>query len=363
MSWIKGKQYFKPAMKKLSECNITGLGNSASSPLSVEAGKLLLESLNENQLEAFGLNSTMRESILSENAEEIRSFSEDNTMSNSSDWYTTVLGKFVYYKAWNNFEHIINMAVVYTPADLGMPEGAGAYKIPKVEGATAVKLSSGQLVNYSNDGKGSSTLETETFGIGTRINHRLIKRAAKGAIQKLLVAASESVSRAVATDVINSIIVGAASANTQAVGITYEAIEKAKAAIRAATNTKGELFGFEPDKIAFSTVGWRIYATSTDFKTMATRDQRMTLDEALKTKYRVIQDLLAFQAPIISVTKSSKVVHAVVVDSRWAAGFLKEEVGTVDGRIPGTLDMESIAYMDAGIVITASEAISVITAA
>ena len=274
-----------------------------------------------------------------------------------------MLGKFIYYKAWDKFDSIIGLAINYTPADLGMPEGSGAYKIPKVEGATAVKLSSGQIVDYTNDGKGEATLETETFGIGTRINHRLIKRAAKGVIQKLLQAGSESVLRAVAQDVINSIIVGASSDNTVSTGISYDAIELAKKNVASATNSKGELFGFYADKIAFSTVGWYTYAISTEFKTISGRDQRMPGNEALRSEYSIINDLVAVRAPIITATKSSKAVHAVVLDSNWAAGFLKEEVGTVDGRLPGTLDMEAIAYMDAGIVVTSAEAIAVITAA
>ena len=282
-------------------------------------------------------------------------------MSNSSGWYTSVMAKFIFYKAWDKFADIIGLAVNYTPADLGMPEGAGTYKIPKVVGAHAVKLSSGQVVNYTNDGASSVTLETETFGIGTRVNHRLVKRAAKGVIQKLLQAGSESVLRAIATDVVNSIITGAASANTVAAGISYDAIELAKKNINAATNSKSELFGFNADKIAFSTVGWYTYSISTEFKAMTERNFRMKDDEALRTSYRVVNDLIAIKAPVISVQKGSKDVHAIVIDSLWGAGFLKESMGTVDGRLPGTLDQESIAYADAGIVITGDKAIAIIT--
>lgn len=363
MTWKIGKKYFEPQMKKLSEFQHTGVGNSIGAPLSAGAGKLLMESFNDKQLEAFGLDTNMRESILSENVSEMKTFTEDNNMTNSTGWYTTVMGKFIYYKAWDKFQDIIGLAVNYTPADLGMPEGAGAYKIPKVIGATAAKLASGEVVPYNNNGSGSATLETETFGIGTRVNHRLIRRAARGVIQKLLQAGSESVLRAVATDVVNSIIVGAATANTQAVGISYDAIEAAKKSVEASTNSKGELFGFFCDKVAFSTVGWYTYSVSDDFKAMTTRNQRMGNDEALKVSFKIINDLIAVRAPVITATKNSKVVHAIVLDSKWAAGYLKEEMGTVDGRLPGTLDQESIAYMDAGIVITASEAISVVTAA
>lgn len=363
MEYKLNKQYFKPAMKRLSEFQTVGKGNSIASPISSAAGKLLMESFDEKQLEAYGLNETMRESILNENVEEIRTFSEDNNMANSSSWYTAVMAKFVFYKAWDKYNDILQMAVNYTPADLGMPEGAGTYKIPKVVGGTAVKLSSGQVVNYTNNGSSEATLETETFGIGTRVNHRLITRAAKGVIQKLLQAGSESVLRAIATDVINSIITGASSANTVAAGVSYDAIEAAKKNINAAKNAKGELFGFNADKVAFSTDGWYTYSTSTEFKTMTERDIRVNSSEALRTSYKVLNDLMAIRAPVITAKKNSKTVHAVVIDSMWGAGFLKEDMGTVDGRLPGTLDQESIAYADAGIVITGAEAIAVITEA
>ena len=62
---------FSPAMKPLTEFQHMGRGNSVASPISAEAGKLLLESFSDKQLEAFGLDNTMRESILNENVQEI----------------------------------------------------------------------------------------------------------------------------------------------------------------------------------------------------------------------------------------------------------------------------------------------------
>ena len=82
MDFKKGKKYFKPAMRRLSEFDI--IGNAQTSTISTQAGKVLLESFNETQLEAFGLNETMRESIMSENLKEMQTFTEDNTMANSS---------------------------------------------------------------------------------------------------------------------------------------------------------------------------------------------------------------------------------------------------------------------------------------
>ena len=319
--------------------------------MSEKVGKMLVESIKESG------DTKLMESL---------NFKEgDNTMGNSTSWYTTVLAKKIYYSAYNKFNDMFGLAWNLTPADLGMPEGAGAYKIPKVVGAVAVKLASGESVDYINDGKGEATLDTETYGIGTRINRRLLKRAAKGVINKLIEAGSESVLRAVATDLVNGIVAGAAAGNNVTGGIDYDAIEDAKLVVRNATNSKGVLFGFEPATIAFTNVGWNILSKSTDFKALVQYGSRNVPGDKVYNDYMVFNGLKVIMAPLISVTKAGNVVHAVVLDTGKYIAYLQETgMDTFDGRIPGTAgDVEIIHAMDAGFIVLADTAASVITAA
>lgn len=321
---------------------ISEMGND----LSVHLGKVLVEGMKK---EGF------KESAI---------FKEDNTMGNSGDLYTIALAKAIYYKSYDAFQQYFDLAWNLTPADLGMPEGAGSYKIPKIQGSTAVKLADGEVVDYINDNKTSVSLDTETYGIGTRITRRLILRGAKGFVDKLITAASDAVLRAVAQDLINGMVAGSADANKVTGGITYSAIELAKKNIVSATSSEGVLFGFEADTIAFSSVGWYTLAISADFKALVQYGQRNVPGDKTENMYQIFNGLKVVMTPLISVQYDSKAVHALVIDSKNYAVFLREtEMETFDGRIPGTAgDKEIILAMDAGSAILNSEAGAVITA-
>lgn len=315
--------------------------------ISEAVGKMLVEEMEQNP----------------EDAAMLESFKEDNTMANSTDLYTTVLGKKIFYTAYNDFKSYQDAVMMLTPADLGMPEGAGAYKIPKIMGSTAAKIVDGAVVQYVNDLKDSVTLETDTYGIGTLITRRLVKRGAKGFIQKLLTAASDSVQRAVYTDVANGMVAGAAAANTLSVGISYDAIEDAKYNVKTALNSKGELLGLNPDSLALTADGMRIMLKSTDFKNVMYRNQ--VPGTTMSNQYNVWQGLKILDFRLISVQKAGKDVHGIVFDSKNYFAYLQETgIETFDGRLPGTAgNMESIVAMDAGFVALVTEAASVITAA
>ena len=329
-------------MLRISEANMQG--NEFSSKL----GKEIYDSLEE-----------------SAQAE----FKEDNNMGNSSDLYTTVLAKFIWYKSYNDFKKYFDLIWNLTPADVGMPDGAGAYKIPKIKGAVAAKIADGEIVEYTNKNKDSVTLETETYAVGTKITRRLIKRGAKGFIQKLMQSASDSVLREVCKDIANGMVAGAASANTISSGVSMDAIADAELKIaQAADSATGELFGFKPNVIAFSSVGWNTVKKSSDFKTLTTYNQVSPINEIVTgfVKWNSgtsLMDVSVFE--LISETKASKAVHAIVYDKDNFFTYLQETgMETFDGRLPGTAgDMESIMALDAGMVTMNAEAASVITAA
>jgi len=324
--------------------NVSRLGNS----MSEKVGKMLVEDMKEKGFE---------ESV---------SFKEDNDMSNSTDWYTTKLASAIYYKSFDKFKQYFDMVWNLTPADLGQPEGAGAYKIPQVIASPAAKLEGGEVVDYLNDGKGSVTLETDTYGIGTRINRRLLKRAGKGIINRLLTSASDSVLRAVCQDLANGMINAADSSNTVTGEISYAKVEESIKLIREASNTEGVKFGLDPDFIAFTPSGWYAYVTDADIKAMIGYGQGNVPGQKLENQYKVIHSQLkVVNDNLITATKGSKAVRAIVVDSMNFMTFLKEtEMETYDGRIPGTPgDMEIIHAMDAGFIVMNVYGGSVITAA
>ena len=316
------------------------------SNMSEKLGKLLVEQFKEDPAFKEGFN-----------------FKEDNTMSNSGDLYTTVLGKAIWYKSYDKFQKYYDMTMYYTPADLGMPEGAGAYKLPMVLGATATKPGEGEVMDYTNNNKTSVTLETETYGIATRIGRRLLKRAAKGAIEKFMNAASDAVHRAVCTDIINGIITGAAAGNTIALGVSYDNIEKAKQNVRDAVTSDSVKYGFIPDTLALTSEGWTILAQSSDYKNMVFYGQRNVPGEKTDNKYSVFNGLNVMLADLATSTKNAKVVHAIVFDSTTYMGFLMETgMETFDGRIQGTPgDVEIIHALDAGLIVMVDSAASVIT--
>lgn len=291
-------------------------------------------------------------------------FKEDNTMANSTSLYTTVLAKAIYYKAYDRFQQYFDSVWQLTPADLGMPAGAGVYKIPKIEGTTAVKIADGQIVDYINDGKAEVLLTTETYGIGTKITRRLLMRGAKGFVDKLITAASDATLRKICTEIVNAMAAGAPAANVVTGGATYNNIESARKLVRMGKNTKGALFGFEPDTVIFSAAGWYNLIISTDAKNYIAYGQRNVPGEKVENAYKVWMGLRVVEGNLLETTRGGKDVEAIVLDKMNYMVYLKETaLETFDGRLPGTAgDKEIIVAMDAGFAILNAEAGAVITA-
>ena len=290
---------------------------------------------------------------------------EDNTMASGAAFYTTKLAQFVYYKSYDDFKSYFDMVWNLTPADIGMPDGAGAYQIPKVLAGTAKKLSEGEVVDYLNDKNGKITLTTETYGIGTRISRRSIKRYAKGVMEKLMKSASDAVLRAVCSDLANGMVAGADSDNNVIGEISYDKVEESKEKIYKATDVNGVLLGLVPKMIGFTASGWRFYAIDDDVKNAVAMGQRNVPGKELDNSYLVIQELKIVRIPLVSVQKGGKDVRAVVIDNDHFMVYLNEtQMEVYDGRIPGTAgDTEIIHALDAGFAILNAEAGSVITSA
>jgi len=319
----------------------------SGSTIAEQVGKLLVDDMKADPV--------LKESV----------FTEDNDMSNSADFYTTQLASAIYYKSYDKFQQYFDMVWNLTPADVGSMDGAGAYKIPKLISATAAKIDGGEVVDYINDNKDSVTLETDTYAIGTRINRRLLKRAGKGIIARLLTVASDAVLRAVCTDLINGMISAAVDANTVTGEISYAKVEESKRLIKASTDSNSQKFGLMPDFIGFTETGWEKYITDTTIVAMVGYGQRNVPGAKLDNDYQVVQGLKVTDIALATGTKDAKTVRAIVVDSMNFMCFLKEtEMETYDGRLPGTAgDEEVIHAMDAGYIVMNTAGGSVITTA
>lgn len=317
--------------------------------MSEQVGQMLVEHLKSN--------SDLAESV---------DFKEDNTIQNSSALYTTVLSNFIYTKEYDMFQRYFDCTLQLTPADLGMPAGAGAYQIPKMMGAKAAKLAPGEKVEYTNKNKDHIILETETYGIGTSIWRRLIKRGATGFIAVLMTNASNAVLRAVCSEIANSMVAGADDTNTVATGISIDAIADAKYNVQEKNINPdtGAPFGFVANKLILTGLGKNLLTKSEDYKTLFSEGQSNVPGDEMKVRYRVYDEMEIVQMGLVTATKSGKAVHGMVLDSRHYIAYLQEtELEVFDGRIPGTAgDEEIIHAIDVGMVIMNAEACAVITA-
>ncbi len=321
---------------------------------SVEMGSSMAEAFGKQLVEDMQANPKLAESM--------STFKEDNDMSNSGDLFTVKLAQAIYHKSYDDFAKYRDLVVTLTPKDLGSVDGAGSYKIPKIMACSAAKVTGGEVIDYVNDNKDSIILETETFAVGTRINHRLIKRGAKGFIQVLMNTASNAINRAVSSEIVNDIVAGASPANTLTGGVSYDNVEDAKLKVNGAKDSNSIPFGFDADIIAFSSIGWNVFAKSADFKAINNYASTMVPGQKVGNEYVIWNGLKIMQTPLISVQKGGADVHAIVLDSRQGAVFVMEEgMQTYDGRLPGTLDKEILMAVDCGLVVNQSEAVSVIT--
>jgi len=318
------------------------------SAMAEQVGKMLIDDMRADPV--------LRESL---------NFKEDNDMSNSGAFYTTKLASAIYYKSYDKFQQYFDMVWNLTPADVGSLDGAGSYKIPKLISATAAKVSGGEVVDYINNNKDSVILETETYAIGTRINRRLLKRAGKGIIARLLTVASDAVLRAVCADLINGMIDAADSDNSVDGEISYNKVEEAKRKIKERTDSNEQKYGLMPDFIGFTEAGWEKYITDTTIVAMVGYGQRNVPGTKLENDYQVVQGLKVTDIALATATKGGKAVRAIVIDSMNFMCFLKEtEMETYDGRLPGTPgDQEVIHAMDCGFIALNTAGAGVITTA
>jgi hypothetical protein len=296
--------------------------------------------------------------------EKLSLFKEDNTMANSTGFTATKLAKFIWSKSYDKFQKYYDMSIMYTPAMLGMPEGAGAYQIPKIEGGDAATIEDGGIVPMTDPAKDSVTLTTSEYAIGTNITRRTKLRAA-GLFDRILEQMSKGVHRKICSDIANGMVTSAPAATVIASNISYATISQAKKVIRqAVSSTTGALLGLEPNSLILSSDGMYYLENSSIYIQAVTQGQRNVPGKEFDNKYPIFADLDVVTFDLISSTKNAKVVHALVIDRDNFFGVLLEtNLETFQGRLPGKTSEEIIMAMDAGFVALASQAAVCITAA
>lgn len=337
------------AKKNIQTSNLIKAGNFErfGESMSNEVGSLLLEELRND--------AELAESV---------DFKEDNTMANSTQLHTTVLANYIYSKQYDKFQKYRDVVVNLTPQMLGQMPGAGVYKIPKILGATAGKLAPGEKVEYVNKNKEEVLLETDTYGVGTSITRRLIKRGATGFIQKLMDSGSKSVWRAISAEIGNSLVAGADANNTIGNGISVDNIADAVKNVNSAKDSNGVHLGLNVDKLIMTTEGKNVLTKSADYKTIYQYGQSNVPGNKIETQYKTYDTMEIVELELITATKGGNVVHAIVMDSENFLAFLQEtEMEVFDGRIQGTAgDQEVIHAIDCGMAVLSIEAAAVITA-
>ena len=323
--------------------------------LSNDFGKLLIEMYSEE-------DSSKKESFLKEGF----TFREDNTLSNNPGLFTTKLAEFIWYKSYDKFERYFDMVWNTVPEDFGGIAGAGVYKVPKIYGAKAAVLLSGEVVDWTNDSSDSVTLITKIYAVGTRFNRQFLNKASKGVIDRFLTEASNAVLRAICVDIVEGM---AAVASVQVTGgLSWDNILSCVQQIKDKQTTDGVLFGFEPDFMAVSNVGMKVLKQTDEYKRLVEFKNMNAPRDSIEAKYLIWDGLKIIEANLlntsVTIGGSPKLVHAIIGQRDKFFTVLREtEVDTYDQILPGTPgDHGIVTAIDVGMVAMATEAAGIITA-
>jgi hypothetical protein len=291
--------------------------------LSDECGKMLAEAFHKKGegarlLESYGIR-----------------FKEDVTTTTASGAYTTMLSSTLYQAAIQNIQDILSLVNVND--DLINKGGFGAYKIPRLEPTVAVEVAEGAVINYFDEGVDSITVTPRKVVSGTKITWEIMKRGMTDFVKYILQNAADSVTRKLASDIVNGLAAGAGL--TEAGGISYDNIIDATAQVEAATYLNGTPYGFIADKLVINTTEFATLMKTTEWKSTVYYANVRPGDEAIVNRpILMFGNLQIVKTPFLTAAK------ALVIDSRKCAMLVREsELETFEGHLPGSADREIIA--------------------
>jgi hypothetical protein len=313
----------------------TGLAN--------DAGRMLAEALNskgEGRIlsEKYGIT-----------------FKEDVNTTVASGAYTTMLSGTLYEAAIQNIQDILDL--VYVNDDLKNKGGFGAYQIPRREPTTAVEVAEGSVITYFDEGVSSITVTPRKVVAGTGITWEIMKRGMNDFVKFILQEAADSVTRKLASDIVNGLVAGAGLTETG--GVTYDNIIDAQTQVNSATYDNGTPYGFIADNIVLNTTYYGTLQKSTDWKNTVYYANVRPGDEVV-----INRASLMFGNMKIITTPFLTSAQGLVLDSRKAAMLIREsDLETYEGAIPGRpFDREIVALMSYVMAVIYPKAICKISA-
>ena len=279
---------------------------------------------------------------------------EDVNTTAAAGAYTTLLSKTLYTAALDRIQPVMDLVEINTDM-VGTEKGFGAYKLPKLQPTVAVEVSEGTVVSYTDEGIDSLTVEPRKIVSGTAITWEIRKRGMNGFVKWMLKNAADSVSRKLASDIVNGLAAGAGATETG--GMTYQNLLDCVTNVNDAQNTAGVKYGFMANKLV-------VNPTSMASMLVDTSIIQYMYRTTAKPGAVVIADApIQFGNCEIVETPFLTAALAVVLDSEKAAVLVKEsELETFEGQIPGRpYDTEIVVLMSYVLAVMYADAVSKIT--
>ena len=268
--------------------------------------------------------------------------------------FTTLLSKTLYTAALDKIEPILGLVDINTDM-VGNENGFGAYKLPKLQPTIAVEVAEGAVISYTDEGVDSLTVEPRKVVSGTGLTWEVRKRGMNGFVKWMLKNAADSVSRKLASDIVNGLAAGAGATETG--GMTYQNLLDCITNVNDAQNTAGVKYGFMANKLV-------VNPTSMASMLQDTSIIQYMYRTTAKPGAVVIADApIQFGNCEIVETPFLTAALAVVLDSEKAAVLVKEsELETFEGQIPGRpYDTEIVVLMSYVLAVMYADAVSKIT--
>lgn len=310
--------------------------------LCVESGKILCEAFRDK-----GQERVLKESFGI-------TFKEDVTLSTGSGAYVTMLSTTLYSAAIENIKDILEL--VFVNEDLKNKGGFGAYQIPRLQPTIAYEVAEGAIVNYFDEGVDSITVTPRKVVAGTAITWEIMKRGMTDFVKFVLQNAADSITRKLASDILNGLAAGAGLSETG--GMSYDNIIDAQAKLEEATYANGVKYGFLATHLVISPTNFATLQKTTEWKNTVYYANVRPGDEVV-----VNRPALMFGNMKIVVSPFLTGALGLVVDNKKAAMLVKEsDLETFEGNLPGRpYDREVVGLMSYVLAVIYPKAIVKIT--
>jgi hypothetical protein len=312
-----------------------------ASPLCEAAGKLIA-------------NDMVRKGVLSPEALRVPTFREDVNLTNAAALYTTVLASVIR----EAVEPVmVGLELLQINEDMMYGQGKGAIKLPKELRTVAAEVAEGGPITYTAVGYDYVTVTPTKKIAASKITWEMIKRGMVSLVVAEAKRAGKALARKVDYDIIQGLwgVVSDANGNRIAAGVgnrvSYANLIDARALCESQF--------FKPTHLILHPMDYAALLKDTDFKQAIYR-ATVTINAGSPNAATTLFPRVEYFGPQkIIVTTQIDEYCSMFVDANEAGTFVKEtDVEVVDGRLPGSVDIEVIALMSYGIAIQNVRAVS-----